>query len=216
MATTSSQLARPAGRRGHIRARTVEEALDLSVEIMTERGVAGLTVSELARRMGMRGPSLYKYFGSLHDLYDALFARALAANVEAVRAAAAGAAPGVDWIRATTRAIVRWSVENPALAQLLYWRVVPGFEPSPETFAVSEGLMVEVRRAFADAVRSGQLGTAADSDDAVRLQTVIASGLITQQMANEPGAGFDEGGFSALTDTALDMFFSSYAPERSR
>jgi hypothetical protein len=101
---------------------------------------------------------------------------------------------------------------QPALAQLLHWRPVPGFEPSPQVFAASMRDMLDMRAEFAEAVRLGQLAPAADSDAAVRLFTVVLSGLISQQMANEPGASFAQGRFTSLTDAALDMFFDSYRP----
>ena len=180
--------------------------------LMTEEGVGALSVSEVARRMGIRGPSLYKYFPSRHAVYDALFARALAAQHAALDAAVATTERGVPTIRAGARAVVRWSVTNPALAQLLHWRPVPGFEPSPETFAASLRDMARMRAEFSEAVARGQLAPGADGDDAIRLYTVVLSGVISQQLANEPGASFDDGAFSRLTDRALDLFLSAYAP----
>ena len=200
----------PGDRRGRLRVRTVDEALDLAIVIMTESGVGGLTISELARRMGMRPPSLYKYFTSLHNLYDALFARGLAANDQAVRQAIEDTPPGVEMIRVASRGIVRWCVENPALAQLLYWRVVPGFEPSPDTFAASHEQMAAMGEALAEAVRCGQLQPQAATEEAARLLTVVISGLITQQMANQPVATFETGIFTALSDQALNMFLTTY------
>jgi hypothetical protein len=52
----------------------------------------------------------------------------------------------------------------------------------------------------------------AASAEAPRLFTIVLSGLISQQMANEPAAGYDTGIFTSLTDAALDMFFARYAP----
>ena len=40
---------------------------------MTEEGVNGLSLAEVARRLGVQPPSLYKYFPSLMAVYDALF-----------------------------------------------------------------------------------------------------------------------------------------------
>jgi AcrR family transcriptional regulator len=189
----------------------VEEALDHAVDVMTELGVGSLSVSEVARRTGMRGPSLYKYFPSLHALYDALFARGLALLADAVDRAVAAEPPGPIRMRITGRTIVRWSVENRALAQLLFWRPVPGFEPSPETFAASVDDMARAREDLSTAVRAGQLHPEADSEEALRLYTVLLSGLISQQLANEPEASFATGAFSTLTDTALDLWFCRYA-----
>lgn len=179
---------------------------------MEQVGVGGLSMSEIARRLGMRQPSLYKYFSSLHAVYDALFARGLEQSAEAVRAAVEPLPRGITRIRAAARAIVRWSVENPALAQLLYWRPVPGFAPTRETFAMSVGQMDEGRAEFAEAVRLRQLNPDAASDPALRLYTVVLSGLISQQMANEPVASYETGTFTSLTDTALDLFFAAYTP----
>jgi AcrR family transcriptional regulator len=178
---------------------------------MAEAGVGGLSMSEIARRLGMRQPSLYKYFPSLHAVYDALFARGVAGSGAAVQAAVADGPRGVVAIRAAGRALVRWAVENPALAQLLYWRPVPGFAPTAATFAPSVALMGQLRAAFAAAVRAGVLHHDAAAEEAPRLFTVVLSGLISQQMANEPGAGYDTGMFTSLTDAALDMFFARYA-----
>ena len=193
------------------RRQTIEEALDAAVAIMEETGVGGLSMSEIARRLGMRQPSLYKYFPSLHAVYDALFARGVAGTGAAIQAAVAEGPRGVVTIRAAGRALVRWAVENPALAQLLYWRPVPGFAPTTATFAASLRLMDQLRAAFAAAVRAGVLHSDAASAEAPRLFTIVLSGLISQQMANEPAADYDTGMFTSLTEAALDMFFARYS-----
>jgi AcrR family transcriptional regulator len=195
------------------RQQTIEEALGVAVAVMEENGVGGLSMSEIARRLGMRQPSLYKYFDSLHAVYDALFARGVERSGAAVQAALKEGPGGVATIRAAARALVRWAVENPALAQLLYWRPVPGFAPTAATFALSMRQMDELRAGFAAAVDAGLLHPDATSGEAQRLFTAVLSGVISQQMANQPGAGYETGIFTSLTDAALDMFFARY--ERS-
>jgi hypothetical protein len=153
-------------------------------------------------------------FASLSAMYDALFALGQQGNARAVAAAVGGRAPGTERIREGTRATVRWCAENRALAQLLYWRVVPGFEPSVETFAAGVQGMEQLREEFSEAVRLGQLEAGADSDDAVWLLTVQMSGLITQQFANEPDATFEQGAFTQLTDQAIDLVLDHYRRRR--
>lgn len=198
-------------RRAQRRLGTIEEALDHAVDVMAEAGVGALTISEVARRMGVRGPSLYKYFRSLHAVYDALFARGVLQNDSAVRAAVEGLPEGAASLRAAAQAVVRWAVENPALSQLLYWRPVPGFQPSEQSFALSTAGMREARAHLAAAVTRGELGPHADSDDGLRLLTVVMSGLLSQQMANDPGSTYELGAFTRLTDEALDMFFDHFS-----
>lgn len=210
MATGYSQPSRSDRRRRE----TVEEALAHAVEVMTREGVGALTVSEVARRLGMRPPSLYKYFPSLHALYDALFLRGITSASASVEAATAGLGPGLDRLRAGGRAYVRWAVENPALAQLLHWRVVPGFEPSAAAWARAEGFQEALRAELRAAVAAGELDEAAATAEGERLWTVLLSGLMTQQMANQPAASFDEGLFTSLTEPALDLFLRRFAPSR--
>src|SRR5215510_10826817 len=147
------------------RRQTIEEALDIAVAIMEEAGVGGLSMSEIARRLGMRQPSLYKYFPSLHAVYDALFARGLARSDAAVLEAIGTQPPGVARLRAGATAWNRWAMDNPALTQLLIWRPVPGFAPTEETFAGSIRQMQRIGAEFAEAVRRGQLHPDAGSDE---------------------------------------------------
>ena len=75
--TTSSEpaAAPPADRRARRRQETIDEILDIAVAIMSEEGVNGLSLSEVARRLGVQPPSIYKYFPSLMAIYDELFLR---------------------------------------------------------------------------------------------------------------------------------------------
>src|SRR5215218_3918910 len=182
---------------------TIEEILDLAIQVMAEDGVAALSLAEVARRMGMRPPSLYQYFPSKLAVYDALFergARQTLAVMESYQSRiaenpleglAAAQAPWNDWVMA-----------NPVLAQLLYWRPVPGFEPSPKAY----------HPALQAAVDAGQLAPAAASEEGDALYTILMAGVISQQLANEPAAPAATGRFTRLTPTVLDMFVRYYAP----
>jgi hypothetical protein len=71
--------------------------------------------------------------------------------------------------------------------------------------------MDQLQATLAAAVSAGLLHRDAATDEAPRLYTIVLAGVISQQMANEPGAGYDTGIFASLTDAALDMFFARYA-----
>src|SRR3954469_21234678 len=93
---------------------TIEQVLDAAVEVMGEQGVAGLTLGEVARRMGIRTPSLYAYFDGKNALYDALFQRGWAELLTLLRARTGG--NPLEDLHAGTELFVRWSVEHPAYA----------------------------------------------------------------------------------------------------
>ena len=114
------------------------------------------------------------------------------------------------------RAMTRWSMLNPGLATLLFWRPVPGFEPSPESYALAERMVERARHDLAVAARSGELAPEADSDEVFRIYTSLSAGLCSQQLANQPGATYESGLFTSLTDQVLDMFVAHHAAPRPR
>jgi AcrR family transcriptional regulator len=181
---------------------------------MAEEGVAALSLSEVARRMGLRPPSLYEYVPFRMAIYDdALFKRAAQQAMQIAERYRAGIADDpVGAITAAQQATLAWEVANPVLAQLLHWRPAPGFEPSATAYAPAVrqvGLLAEALRAAADA---GQLVPAAATEEGVALFTVLMSGVISQQLSNEPSAAAGQGRFTRLTPVAQDMFFRYYAP----
>jgi len=157
---------RPRGldRRARRRQETIEEILDIAVDVMSEHGVNGLTLAEVARRLAVQPPAIYKYFPSLGAVYDALFKRGATENLVVLRDAMARDEPGLDALTAGLEASGRWVLQNQALAQLLFWRPVPNYEPSPEAFAPSEEIASRQQQAIVDAVSAGQLGPEALKD----------------------------------------------------
>src|SRR5215218_9213685 len=171
---------------------TVEEIIDVALQVMAEDGVAALSLAEVARRMGMRPPSLYQYFPSKLAVYDALFERGARQTLAVMESYQSRIAENpLEGLAAAQAAWNDWVMANPVLAQLLYWRPVPGFEPSP--------------KAYQPALQLYDLGWAA-------LYTILMAGVISQQLANEPAAMAATGRFTRLTPTVLDMFVRYYAP----
>lgn len=206
---------RPLDRRARRRQETIEEILDTAEAIMAEVGVNGLTLAEVARRIGVQTPSLYKYFDSLMSVYDSLFLRGQRTHLAVMRQAMSDAEPGLPALTAGLEASGRWALANRAVAQLLFWRPVPSFEPSPEAFAPSEEMVALERAAISDAVAAGQLGPEAESEDAVYLVSVLISGVLTQAMANEPDLPWGRGRFTPVFPRLMSLLPAAY-PVRSR
>lgn len=203
-------------RRARRRAETKAEILRIAVELMEAEGVGGLTLSAVARRMGIQPPSLYKYFASRHAVFDALFAEGQRAFLAALREGASRAAPGLPALHAGVTNGLRWGVANPALAQLLFWRPVPGFEPSAEAYEPALEAVALIGELVEGAVRTGELHPSAATDEGREVLAVLLAGVVTQQLANEPGVPFDEGRFSRHTGRLLEAFRRSYPPSPGR
>ena len=217
MASVNEIIASPVGdRRVRRRQETIEEILAIADDVMSEEGVNGLSLSEVARRLGVKPPSIYKYFDSLMSIYDALFERGQRAHLEAMRAAMARAEPGLDALAAGLESSGRWALAHPATAQLLFWRPVPSFEATPEAMAPSVEMVRIQREALAEAAAAGQLGPGADSDEALWVTSVLVSGVIGQALANEPGLSWGEGRFGPLLPKLLGTLAALYPPKPTR
>lgn len=207
----------PSGdRRARRRQETIEEILSIAETLMAEEGANGLALSEVARRLGVKPPSIYKYFDSLAAIYDALFQRGQQTNLEVMLSAAEGTEAGLARLAAMLEASARWCLANPGLAQLLFWRPVPNFEPSLQAMAPSFEMVCVQRQALADAVAAGELGPEADSDEALFLVSIMVSGVIGQTMANEPGVPWGEGRFTPLFATLFGTLTAIYPPRGRR
>ena len=193
------------------RDQTIQEILDHAVAVMDEVGVAGLSMSEVARRVGIQPPSLYKYFPSRLALFDRLFREGQQANLDALRAAADHALPGLRALTAALEASGRWALANQSLAKLLFSRPVPGFEPSEEAFAPSLAMVADVQQMLRDAVELGELRPEAAGSDGLTIVSILMTGVLSQQLANEPGATFDDGRYTRLAPRLFDMFTTYFA-----
>jgi Tetracyclin repressor-like, C-terminal domain len=193
---------RPPDRRARRRAETITEILDRALAIMNEDGVAGLTMTGLARAMRIQPPSLYR--------------RGQEDNLAALRAGMAAAEPGWAALRSGLGALGRWAVANPVLAQLLFWRPVPGFRPSPDAFAAAHEIVELLRGGLRDAVAAGQLAPTAASERALALLSTLHFGVLSQHLANDPEGGWETGTYTSLHATVLDLFEAAHRPGEPR
>lgn len=186
-------------RRGERHAATKQEILDASWALAAERGLAGWSLRDVADAVGMRAPSLYGYFDSKNALYDALFAQGYAQLLDRVSATARDGG-AVQVLRRAAHTFFDFCVEDPARHALLFLRTIPGFEPSPESYALAQGALEDLREVLTQA--------GARTQQAVDLFTALFTGLATQQVSNDPGGRR----WADLVDGALDMFLATQVP----
>lgn len=184
-------------RRAQVKEATRDEILQAAWRLAREKGPAALTLRDLAKAVDMRAPSLYSYYPSKRAIYDAMFAdgnRRVWLHLKQQRLPS----DPRERIKVWLRAFVRFCCDDPALFQLLYQRSIPGFEPSPQSMQLANRLLKRGRALLADA---GLPGLPASD-----LVTAIGSGLISQQLANDPGGDR----WIRLCDDALQMFFDYF------
>lgn len=165
--------------------------------ISREHGLGAMTLHEVARRVGLRQPSLYVYVASKLDLYDAMFAQAnteLLARVE--RAGDSGDAR--EQLLRLSRVVLDFAVEDPARQQLLFTRAIPGFTPSTQSYALAERLVHRTSLLLTE------LGCGSPQQGDV--YTALIAGLGAQQIANEPGGDRWTRHLESLLELFLDHF----------
>ena len=157
-------------------------------------GLAALSLRDLARAVGMQPPSLYGYFESKHAIYDAMYAQGAQQFVDGQADMPVPAEP-LEALKAVVHYFVEFCSADFARYQLLFQRTIPGFQPSPESFKISEDNLAEVGAYLAS------LGV--DDPEALDLFTALGSGLADQQIANDPSGDR----WIRLIDDAVEMFY---------
>ena len=181
------------------RDRTRSEIVAAAWELARRDGVAALSLRELAAKVGMRAPSLYTYFPSKNDLYDAMFAQGMQEFADELNAVPIGPDPRENF-RNIARKHARVSVADPARYELLFHRPVPDFVPKPESLNIGLKRFAATRAVAAAAGLSDQR--------AFDLFIGTSRGLIAMQIANEPGGDH----WISLMDEAVDTFIERFAP----
>lgn len=166
------------------------EIVNQAWTLARQTGLLRFSLRDLARVLGMAAPSLYSYFDSKHALYDAMYA-------DGYRVYLALDRPPAGDMRAELLAGARrfacFSVADPVRYQLLFQRTIPDFTPTPSSYSLAQEAY---ERDFAALRRLG-LSRQRDLD----LVTAVISGLVAQQLANEP----DSDRWLSLLDDAVDM-----------
>jgi AcrR family transcriptional regulator len=193
MPSTTPDLPRRRDRRRERHEATKQEILDTAWSMVRADGLAALSLRALAHTVDMEAQSLYTYFASKNALYDRMFADG---NRELARRFADAEIP--DGFRSALRAVagifLEFATQDQARYQLLFLRTIPGFQPSPDSYAMAVEVLASVRATFA---RAG-IRNDADFD----LWTAVLAGLAGQQLANDPGGDR----YLRLIDGAVAMF----------
>lgn len=172
------ETARPDPRKQRHEARKaaiVEQAWALA----REEGLAGLSLHTLARRVGIRQPSLYVYFASKNDLYDALFARGNLQLLALIDGFTLPSNAG-DAVKAFSRALMGFFVEDATRYELLFERTLPGFVPSSESYALAE-------QAYDRMVHTVLEPAGIRTQEYVDVYVSLMAGLAGAQLSNDPG-----------------------------
>ncbi|MYV51042.1 TetR/AcrR family transcriptional regulator, partial [Streptomyces sp. SID3212] len=133
--------------RTQVRAEVKEHAW----EQIATAGASALSLNAIAKRMGMSGPALYRYFASRDDLITELIRDAYRSLADTFRTAAAS---GAD-LAALAHAMRGWALADPHRYFLIYGTPVPGYHAPDDITAIASEIMTTVLDAFAGVPSDG-------------------------------------------------------------
>jgi AcrR family transcriptional regulator len=173
----------------------VATIVDAAWELAREHGIAGISLHALAREVGMRQPSLYEYFDSKHALYDAMFADGNRQLLDRLTALKLPHDPRAA-VKKYMDTFVAFALEDSARCELLFQRHVPGFTPSPESYALAEEMLGGAVKVLHEAGVTNQ----GDIDCII----AMVGGLVEAQLANDPGGTRWSRHLNRLVDLYVD------------
>jgi AcrR family transcriptional regulator len=211
----------PKERRQRNRERNREEMkaaiLDAARAVMREEGVAALNLQEVARRVGVRAPSLYEYFPGKMAIYDALFRLGVRLYAERSELLAQTSPSLWDYARAILQLYMTFAQEYPELYQLCFERPVPGFVPSEESMDESRQFLTgRADQMIEQGLEHASLVPGVSPREARDLFLAMTHGLTALHMANEPDLPVGTGRFGSLIPAAMALFQASWDPQSAQ
>jgi AcrR family transcriptional regulator len=171
-------------------------------EMVREGGLGALSLRKLARRAGITTPTVYAYFESKNAILDAMFGEAAESFERSNAQPIEDGTPHEQLVIHAHRFAV-FCTSDVARYQLLFQHLIPGFSPSPESYAPAIRALDSAQQ---------RLEAAGVSDPRhVDVWTALTTGLVDQQISNDPGGDR----WIRLIDDVVAMFLAHCANDEA-
>lgn len=170
-----------------------KEIISRAFSVLRERGVHDTTMSDLARALGMKRPTLYWYVKDLGELFDHAFEEIQAQFLGEVQAKALAADGPIALLESILETAIRFHKENRDLIVLLFQLWAVGRSRDPEAFLRKNRELVEPFRQhlhtlFEAGVTAGEVAPC-DPRGVVDLFLIVLDGLLVQRVIQETDLG---------------------------
>jgi AcrR family transcriptional regulator len=199
--------ARPplAERRREARVEMMAAILEVSRQVMRERGASGLNLAEVARRLGVRPPSLYEYYSGKAAIYDAVCAAAYREFEGRIIPVLEREGSIWEILRIAIAAYVRFAQENPELFEIGFLGAVGRFAPSDQTVEARRTAFDNLRGAFLKRWEAAEMDADLGPEEALDLLAATAHGLAALYVAMDPDLPLERGRFGRLIAAAVEI-----------
>ncbi|MCI4044744.1 TetR/AcrR family transcriptional regulator [Streptomyces sp. TRM75563] len=131
--------------RERYRAQVRTEIKQHAWEQIATAGASALSLNAIAKRMGVSGPALYRYYAGRDELITELIRDAYRSLADAVHAAAG---TGAD-LAGLAHVLRDWALADPQRYFLVYGTPVPGYHAPEEITGISQEIMADLLTACA-------------------------------------------------------------------
>lgn len=169
-------------------------------EMVRANGLAALSLRDLARQAGITTPTVYAHFDSKNAIFDAMFGEAAQSFAESKTELVDKGDP-YENLMADAQKFIEFCVSDVARYQLLFQHSVPGFSPSPQSYAPAVRALELTREHLA--------GYGVRDPRHVDVWTALLTGLVDQQISNDPGGDR----WTRLVDDVVHMFLTHCSHE---
>jgi AcrR family transcriptional regulator len=168
-------------------------------QMIEAEGAEALSLHRLAAALGVKAPSLYRYFASKAELLAAVNLETYQGLIGAVQAAVAAEQEPVAQARAMARAYRQFALHNPHIYSLAFSTLQPEERPDP---AALEALAVPLQRLMS--AISGE----ADSLAALRGLLALVHGFVMLEIYRQLQRG---GSLDQTFEQVVDAYIAGWA-----
>jgi AcrR family transcriptional regulator len=154
-------------RRDRLRAQTLAEIREHGFAQLAEGGPAALSLTGIAKTMGMSGPALYRYFASRDDLLVALVEESYEDLADTLTAVAYRTRSGTpeERLRAALNGTRQWALSQPHRYRLVFGSSYGSGELDPDRIIPpAQRAMEIVLAALSELGPAGRAATVSDSE----------------------------------------------------
>lgn len=178
------------------------DLLTAAWEMVLEGGWSALSLRKLAHRAGITTPTVYAYFESKDAILDAMFGQAAESFAQTNAEPLPDGTPQQQ-LAAHAHRFAAFCTSDVTRYQLLFQRLIPGFSPSPGSYAPAVRAL--------DSARQRLESAGARNPRDLDLWTALMTGLVDQQISNDPGGDR----WIGLIDDVVAMFLAHRATEQT-
>ena len=202
-------------RRLRYRQETVDTILAAARAVMQEQGVAALNLNEVARRLGVSGQALAKYFPNKMALYDALFLLGHRLFREAEEQVWQTTRPDWERIRQWFEVRLALACEHADLYHLIWESSVPGFVPSEASLEDMRLMLAAARTMIGEVIAAGNLDAGLPSERVVDMLMAVRHGIIAEHLGKRDFLPPGSDRFSGLIEPVLAVFEQAWGSHRA-